>query len=121
MSSEAEVLAALDGWKRAMIEKDRDALDKILHPGLAYTHSNAHAETKADILGKIDRPGGAQAIEFSNAITRVFGDAAFVKTDVDYTNRKDGEDSTAHLNVLHVFVNEDGQWRMVARQATRRS
>ncbi len=103
-----------------MIEKDAEALDRVLHPDLAYSHSNAKAETKADILGKIDRPGGAQSIEFSNAITRVFGDAAFVKTDVDYTNRADGQDSIAYLNVLHVFVKDGGAWRLVARQATRR-
>lgn len=120
MTAEQQVLAALDAWKNATISKDAAALDAILHPDIAYSHSNCNTESKPDILSKLDRPGGAQAIEFSNVLTRVAAHTAFVKADVDYTNRRDGEDSIAHLNVLHVFVNEGGQWRMFARQATRR-
>ncbi len=121
MNADQEVLAALDAWKTATISKDAAALDAILHPGIAYSHSNCNTETKDDILSKVDRAGGAQAIELSNVITRVAGDTAFVKADVDYTNRgSDGLDSIAYLNVLHVFVNEGGKWRMFARQATRR-
>ena len=121
MTAEQETLAALDAWKAAMIAKDRAAMDAILHPDVAYSHSNCRTETKDDILSKLDGPGGAQAIEFSNIITRVAGDAAFAKADVDYTNRgKDGEDSIAYLNVLHVFVKDGGKWRLFARQATRR-
>jgi len=120
MNPEQEVLAALETWKAATIAKDGAALDAVLHPEIAYSHSDCRTESKADILGKLDRPGGAQAIVLSNLITRVAGPAAFVKADVDYTNRKDGQDSVAHLNVLHVFVKEDAAWRMFARQATRR-
>ena len=121
MTAEQEVLAALDAWKRAMIAKDGAALEAVLHPQIAYSHSNCHTESKQDVVSKVDRPGGAQAIEFSNAITRIAGDAAFVKADVEYTNRgADGQDSVAHLNVLHVFVRDGGKWRMFARQATRR-
>ena len=121
MSQEAELLSALDDWKRAMIAKDRDGLDAILHEELIYSHSNAKAESKADLLEKTSREGGAQKIEFSNARTRIFGDSGYVRADVDYTNRsEDGLDSINYLNVLHVFVKTDGGWRMVARQAVRR-
>jgi ketosteroid isomerase-like protein len=121
MTPEQEVLATLDAWKNAMIAKDAGALDAILHPDLAYSHSNCRNETKADILSKLGRPGGAQAIEFANAITKVAGDSAFVRADVEYANRdNDGTDSLNHLNVLHVFVRDGGKWRMFARQATRR-
>ena len=121
MNADQEVLAALEAWKNAMIAKDAAALDAVLHSDLAYSHSNCHTESKQDVLSKVDRPGGAQSIELSNVITRVAGDAAFVKADVEYTNRgADGIDSLAHLNVLHVFVKDGGAWRMFARQATRR-
>ena len=104
-----------------MIAKDAAQLDAILHPEIVYSHSNCKAETKADILSKLDRRGGAQKIVFSNERTRVVGSAAYVRTDVEYTNRDEaGFDSVNYLNVLHVFVNEDGAWRMLARQATRR-
>jgi len=122
MSQEAEILSALDAWKAAMIAKDADALAAVLHDDLVYSHSNAKAEYKANLLEKTNREGGAQAIEFSNARTKVFGDSAYVRADVDYTNRgDDGLDSVNYLNVLHVFVKAEGRWQMVARQAVRRS
>lgn len=120
MIPESELLTALQDWKRAMIAKDAATLDRVLHRELVYSHSNALEETKSDVLEKTGRDGGAQVIEFFNIVTKVFGDAGFVRADVDYTNRKDGVDSIAHLNVLHVFVKEDGRWQMVARQAVRR-
>lgn len=121
MSQEAELLTALNDWKTAMIAKDAAALDKVLHAELIYSHSNAMAESKADLLRKTDREGGAQAIEFSNAVAKLVGDCGYVRTDVDYTNRgDDGLDSVNYLNVLHVFVRGDDRWQMVARQAVRR-
>lgn len=120
MSVEQEVRTALDSWAEAMIAKDHDALDRLLHPELVYSHSDCRAESKEDVLGKLDRPGGAQKIVFSSERTRVVGDAGYVRADVEYTNRgKDGVDSVNYLNVLHVFVREGGGWRMLARQATR--
>ena len=120
MSQEAELLTALNDWKTAMIGKDAAGLDKVLHAELIYSHSNAKAEGKADLLEKCDRDGGAQIIEFLNEETKVFGDAGYVRADVDYTNRAGGLDAIAYLNVLHVFVKADGRWQMVARQAVRR-
>ena len=121
MNPVQQILAALEAWKRGMIEKDIPALDAVLHPDLAYTHSNAKHETKAEVLEKAAEPEGAQSIEFSNVAATVYGDAGLVKADVDYTNRRNGEDSLALLNVLHVFVKDGEAWRMVARQAVRRS
>jgi hypothetical protein len=95
MSQEAELLTALNDWKTAMIGKDAEGLDKVLHAELIYSHSNAKAEGKADLLDKTKRDGGAQIIEFSNEQTKVFGDAGYVRADVDYTNRAGGLDSIA--------------------------
>ena len=120
MNTHEELLAALDAWKNAMISKDAAALDAVLHPDLAYSHSDAKHENKTDVIDKASRPGGAQKIEFSNVVVRDYGNAGFVKADVDYTNRKDDVDAIAYLNVLHVFVKDNGNWRVVARQAVRR-
>ena len=117
--TESEVLAALESWKKATLDKDAAALDKLLHPDLAYSHSDCRTETKGDVLEKTPR-SGAQAIEFSEIQVRVYGDAAIVKANVDYTNRKGDQTSMTPLNVLHVFVKRPEGWQMAARQATRR-
>ena len=51
MIPESELLTALQDWKRAMIAKDAATLDRVLHPELIYSHSNALEETKERMLG----------------------------------------------------------------------
>ncbi len=48
-----DVLAAMDAWKQATMKKDRAALERLLHEDLTYTHSNAHNESKADVLQSV--------------------------------------------------------------------
>ena len=49
---------------------------------------------------------------------RVYGDAAVV-TGVQHVNATvNGKDIEAHLRYLHVFAKPNGQWVVVARQAT---
>ena len=116
---EKEVLAALESYRSAFLAKDAPMLEVVLHPDLVYTHSNALHETKDDVLEGLP---GAQTykIEFLSPVVTIYGDMAMVKTDADFTNKVDGKDVTAHLNILHVFLKTDGHWRMLARQAVRR-
>ena len=50
---------------------------------------------------------------------RVYGNTALVRCKVDMTNSTDGKSTTAHLNILHVWLKGPQGWQMVARQATR--
>ncbi len=115
-----DVLAAMDAWKQATMKKDRGALERLLHENLTYTHSNAHNESKADVLQSVI--GGkttVEAIDFADTTVRVFGNTALVKGKVDIRNNADGKSTTANLNILHVWVKGSKGWQMVARQATR--
>ena len=116
----SEVLGALEVWRQAMLSRDVDALDSILHADVTYSHSNAFNESKADALAGLPACA-AQSIEVTEPTVRVYGDTALVKADVDFRNLIDGDIQHVPLNVLHVFVRGDSGWLMVARQATRRS
>jgi ketosteroid isomerase-like protein len=117
---EKEVLAALDAYKQAMINKDSAALTKVLSDDLTYTHSSNLHEDKAAVLASIKRPGtSTEAIDFKDPKVRVYGNTALVKTDVDFRNNANGVVTVSKLNVLHVFVKGPQGWQMVARQATR--
>ena len=117
---EKEVLAAMDAWKQATMKKDRATLDRLLHPDLAYSHSNTKNESKAEVLEAV--AGGktvVEAIDFSDTTVRVYGNTALVKGRVDMRNNADGKATTANLNILHVWVKGPQGWQMVSRQATR--
>ena len=117
--AEEEVLAALNTWKQATINKDVALLSKVLHPDVTYTHSSGLEQTKAENL-KAAATSKTTAIDLSHTTVRVFGNTAIVKTDADLTTNSSGAPATSHLILLHVFVRTPEGWQMIARQATKK-
>jgi ketosteroid isomerase-like protein len=117
-----DVLAALEAWKQATLGKDAAALDRLLHDGLTYSHSNGRTQSKADVMASVT--GGKSSVtgmDFGDQTVRVYGSTALVKGIVDVHSSKGGVDSTAHLDILHVWIKGPQGWQMVARQATQAS
>ena len=48
--AEKDVLAALDAWKQAFLKNDAATLDKLYNKDLAYTHSSAKVQNKAEAI-----------------------------------------------------------------------
>jgi ketosteroid isomerase-like protein len=119
---EDEVLAAMHGWRDATLGKDGAALDKLLHEGLTYSHSNGRTQSKADVLDSVTAgKSSVTGIDFGDLTVRVYGTTALVKGIIDVHSSKAGVDSTAHLDILHVWIKGPNGWQMVARQATQAS
>jgi hypothetical protein len=117
--AEGEVLAAMHSWREATLGKDGPALDKLLHEGLTYSHSNGRTQSKADVLASvIGGKSSVTGIDFGDFTVRVYGTTALLKGIVDVHSSKRGVASTAHLDILHVWIKGAQGWRMVARQAT---
>jgi ketosteroid isomerase-like protein len=113
----ADVLAAMESWKQAMLTKDTAALDRLLHPDLTYSHSDGKTQTKADLLKS---PGNNQSITFGETTVRVYGDTAILKGPIEFVSISGGgTPATAHLSVLQVWLNGPSGWQLVARQATK--
>ena len=112
-----EVLAAMDAYKKAMIERDGKALDRLLGNDLAYTHSAGQFQTKADVIDSIvNKKTTIERMEFSDTTVRFYGDVALVKGRVDLWH---SPTVIVHMNVLHVWVKHPQGWQMVSRQATK--
>lgn len=117
---EQDVLAAMDAWKQATIQKDGAALEKLLHPDLTYSHSSGMTQTKSDVIKAVTTgKATTEAIDFSDATVRVYGKTALVKCVVDMKNNTGGKSAASHLSILHVWVKGPHGWQMVARQATK--
>lgn len=120
-SAEKEVLTALDGLKKAMLEKDRATLEKVLHPDLTYSHSSATVENKAQAIAHIVDGLGWEAIELSDTTVRLQGNVAIVNGRADYHERKKDKPTTVvKLLILTVWVKGPASWQLIARQAVRR-
>jgi len=108
----AEVLAAMETWKKAVLARDGAALGKLLHPDLTYSHSNGRTETRADVLKTLP---DSEAISFGETSVRVYGKMALVKGPMDIQSKT----AKLQLSVLQVWMKGATGWQMVARQSTR--
>src|SRR5665647_1820001 len=98
----ADVLSAMESWKQAVLTKDAAALDRLLHPDLTYSHSDAKTQTKADVLKSLPN---TQSIKFGDTTTvRVYGNTALVKGPVEIVSLSNGNQTNTNLSVLQVWL-----------------
>ncbi len=117
-SSKQEVLAAMDAYKNAMVQKDGAALNKLLADDLTYVHSTGSFETKADVIKAITTSKSViEKIEFfPDTTVRIHGNTAYVNGKVDLWH---SATNIVHMQVLHVWEKTPQGWQLVARQATK--
>ena len=112
-----QVMAAMESFKKAMIGRDGPTLDRLLTNDLMYTHSAGKVETKAEFMQAITSGKSiTEKLEFTDPVVRVYGNTAIVRGRVDLWH---SPTNIVHMDVLHVWVKSQGEWRMVARQATK--
>ena len=112
----ADVQAAMESWKQAMLTKDAAGLGRLLHPDLTYSHSDGKTQTKADILKS---PGNTLSITFGETTVRVYGDTALLKGPVEFVTQAASGPNTIHLSVLQVWLKGPNGWQLVGRQSTK--
>jgi ketosteroid isomerase-like protein len=118
--TEKDVLAVMELWRRAMMSKDKAALEKVYHPDLRYGHSGGYAENKAETIQRvITSKSDYAAVDFADTRVNVSGNLALVTGKVHYREVADGKPSDVNMFVLHVLVKGPQGWQMIGRQSTR--
>jgi hypothetical protein len=100
-AEEAAVAQAVEKLRTAMIEADRSQLEALTAPQLSYGHSGGAVENKTQFIDVI---AGNDAI-----VRHVFS------TDFE----SGGRPASSRVGVMQVWQKQDGQWRLLARQAFR--
>lgn len=109
---------AVDQLKEAMLSGDRLKLEKIASDHLSYGHSGGHIEGKAEFVEKIaSGKSDFVSIEISEQTIQITGKTAIVRHVLNAVTNDSGKPGNVKLKILLVFLKEQGQWRMLARQA----
>lgn len=115
---ESAVAAAVDAWCKAMIAADRSALDKITAAELSYGHSSGRSETKAEFIdAMVSGKSGFSAIDLDGQTVSIVGNIALVRHMFNATQRKEG--SKVKFYTLTVWTEQQGQWKLLARQSAK--
>lgn len=112
------VAAAVETLRKAMVDADKAALEKITADALSYGHSSGKIEDKAAfvdaiVTGKSD----FKTIELADQTITISENVALVRHKLSGETNNDGQPGTVNLGVLLVWQKQKGQWKLIGRQA----
>ena len=116
---EKEVTAAVEFLRKAMLDGDKASLDKIAAPELSYGHSSGTIEDKAAFIeALVSGKNDFVTIALSEQTVQVVGNSlALVRHKLKADTNNGGTPGTANIGILLVFQKQQGQWKLLARQA----
>lgn len=116
--NEAAVSAAVEALRKAMIAGDKAGLDKLSLSELSYGHSSGRIENKAEFIAAlVSGKSGFSAIELSDQTVNIIDDNALVRHVFNGKRKADG--SNMKLSILTVWLQRQGEWKLLARQAAK--
>jgi ketosteroid isomerase-like protein len=117
---ETAVANAVEALKKAMIDADKIALEKIAADDLSYGHSAGKIEDKAEFVRAIvSNESDFVTINLTDQTIKIAGNVAIVRHKLAATTNNNGQPGTAKLSVLLVWQKQKGDWRLLARQAVK--
>ncbi len=118
---EKAVAAAVETLRKAMVDGDRAALEKIADKGLSYGHSSGKIEDKATFVENIAN-GNSDfvTIDLKDQTIYVSGKTAIVRHKLTATTNDKGKGAgTVNLSIMTVWQKDKKEWKMLARQAVK--
>ncbi|MCR9182104.1 MAG: nuclear transport factor 2 family protein [Flavobacteriaceae bacterium] len=123
-SSDKELIATqTQSLDNALMQKDTLTLNALLHKELSLGHSNGWLETKPDLLTTLIDEGvlytsiktiGKPKIHYSSQKLRT------TRRNIDVSGIVNETPFDVKLNVLEVWILENNQWQLLARQSVNR-
>jgi ketosteroid isomerase-like protein len=117
---EVEVAQAVEYLRKAMVDADRVALERISADKLSYGHSSGLVEGKNEFVEKIaSGVSDFVTIDLANQTIYVSGNTAIVRHELHAKTNDGGKPGDAHIRVLLIMQKQAGKWVMLARQAVK--
>jgi ketosteroid isomerase-like protein len=106
-----------EGWYQAAVKQDAAALDRYLADDLSYCHAGGKVQTKAEYIAAVMKgPPHYESMTYSEMKIKLYGKTAVLTAfaDVKLVNAP-----LFRVRTLHVYVENDGRWQLVAHESTR--
>ena len=118
------VVAALtkqaDAWDKAIVRKDRAAIDANMADDFRSIDGAGTVAGKAAFVdGLMDEKLVIDPYTVEDFDVRVFGDTALLCGRTRMTGRYDGKPFTSHYRYIDIYVKRGGAWKIVSVQITR--
>lgn len=120
-SDEQEVAAVVEKLRVAMGHRpDGAALGQLVMDDLSYGHSGGRVQNKSEFIGTlVSGESDFLSIALSDQTIKVLQDVAIVRHTLAAVLNDTGKPENVTLKILMIWKKQDGQWRLLARQAVR--
>jgi len=115
-----DVHAAIRHYREALKSKDLAALETIWTDDYVFVNGHGQLRTKADRLADI-RSGASSIDSITHEeapIVKTHGKTTLVLSRVTIVGTYSGRKVAHDFRSLHVWINEEGSWRLVFNQLT---
>ncbi len=111
---------AVEQLKKAMIDADKAALEKLTADDLSYGHSSGRVETRTEFIESlVSGKSDFLTMDLANQTVKVSGNTAIVRHNLSGNINDNGTPGTVKIIVMLVWVKQGKQWKLLGRQAVR--
>ncbi|MBW8843611.1 MAG: nuclear transport factor 2 family protein [Burkholderiales bacterium] len=116
----AQLKAQADAWDRAIVKKDRAAIEANMAEDFRQIDGRGNVEIKASFVASLMSPDLViDPYTVEDFEVRVYGDTALLSGRTRMTGRYQGEAFTSHYRYIDIYVRRDGTWQIVSVQISR--
>lgn len=112
LSVEEIVLEQSEKFWKALRAADTEGMRAIAAPSCMFVHIGATCGLDEEMRCFTDKVFVPTCVKINDRKSNIYGDAAVVITDCDYTLLLNGEETTRHFAVTEVYVRMDGAWKL---------
>lgn len=119
-ADEKEVTARVESLRLAMISADKASLEDLTSDDLSYGHSSGKIEGKASFVESIVAGTSRfMTISLTEQTVKIVDNTALVRHKLIAETGTKEKPGTANLSVLLIWQKQKGQWKLLARHATK--
>jgi ketosteroid isomerase-like protein len=113
----AQLTAQADAWDKAIVRKDRAAIEANMADDFRQIDGAGNVETKASFVDDLVSPDLAiDPYTVEDFDVRLYGDVALLSGRTRMTGAYQGKPFTSHYRYIDIYVRRDGAWKIVSVQ-----
>lgn len=124
LENQALVVAALtaqaDGWDKAIVRKDRDAIERNMADDFRQIDGQGNVETKESFVeGLVSADLQINPYTVEDFDVRLYGDVALLSGRTRMSGMYQGKPFTSHYRYIDIYVRRGEAWKIVSVQTSK--
>lgn len=116
---EKELTAAIELFKKGVVDADKNLLETVTAESLVYGHSSGKVQNKAEFVAEIvsGQPLDYTSVDITEQTISFSGDVAVVRHIYSAETLSNGTAGKLKIGNMMIWQNQHGKWKLLARQA----